>query len=76
MYSILYIQGITHLDSTPHHRIPKIERFPMRKGSFTLERSRAERSKDHNKATAVTTRLQRSNAAQSVDMPHWAMSMQ
>jgi len=28
------------------------------KGSFTLERSRAERiSKDHNKATAVTTKL-------------------
>jgi len=35
------------------------------KGSFTLERS-----KDHNKATAVTTKLQRSKAAQSVDMLH------
>jgi len=32
------------------------------KGSFRLERSRAERSKDRNKATAVTTKLQRSNA--------------
>jgi len=30
-------------------------------GSFTLKRSRAERSKDHNKAKAVTTKLQRSN---------------
>jgi len=29
----------------------------MTKGSFTLERSRAERSKDHNKATAVITKL-------------------
>jgi len=28
-------------------------------GSFTLERSEAERSKDHNTATAVTTKLQR-----------------
>jgi len=28
------------------------------KGSFTLECSRAERSKDQNKATAVTTKLQ------------------
>jgi len=32
----------------------------------TLERSRAERSKDHNKATAVTTKLQRSNSAQTL----------
>jgi len=34
----------------------------MFKGSFRLERSRAERSKDRNKATAVITKLQRSNA--------------
>jgi len=33
---------------------------PLGKGSFTLERSRAERSKDHNKTTAVTPKLQRS----------------
>jgi len=39
-------------------------------GSFTFERSRAERSKDHNKATAAITKLQRSNAAQSIDMLH------
>jgi len=32
------------------------------KGSFRLERSRAERSKDRSKATAVTTKLQRINA--------------
>jgi len=32
------------------------------KGSFTLLRSRAERSKDRNKATAVTPKLQCSNA--------------
>jgi len=32
------------------------------KGSFRLERSRAVRSKDRNKATTVTTKLQRSNA--------------
>jgi len=36
------------------------------KGS--LERSEAERSKAFNTATAVTTKLQLSNAAQSVDM--------
>jgi len=34
---------------------------------FTLERS-----KDHNKAAAVTTKPLRSNATQSVDMLHWA----
>jgi len=33
---------------------------------FTLKRSRAERSKDHNKVTAGTTKLQRSNAVQKV----------
>jgi len=44
----------------------KLPRNP--EGSFTLERSRAERRKDHNKATAV--KLQRSNAAQYVDMLH------
>jgi len=32
------------------------------KGSFRTERSRAESSKDRNKATAVTTKLQRCNA--------------
>jgi len=31
------------------------------KDSFRLERSRAERSKDRNKAIVVTTKLQRSN---------------
>jgi len=36
----------------------------------SLERSGAELSKDYNKATAVTTKLHRSNAAQSVDMLH------
>jgi len=36
--------------------------FGRSKGSFRLERSRAERSKDRNKVTAVTTKLQRSNA--------------
>jgi len=41
------------------------------KDSFTLERSEAERSKDCNHtATAVTAKLQRNNAAQSVDMLH------
>jgi len=38
------------------------DRNPNPKGSFTLLRSRAERSKDRNKATAVTIKLQRSNA--------------
>jgi len=38
------------------------ERDHLPKGSFRLERSRAERSKNRNKATAVTTKLQRSNA--------------
>jgi len=41
--------------------------FP--KGSFTLKQSGAELSKDHNKATAVVSKLQHSNASQSVDMP-------
>jgi len=35
-----------------------------------LECSGPERSKDCNRATAVTTKLQRSNAAHSVDMFH------
>jgi len=32
------------------------------KGSFTLERSRAERSKNYNEATVVSTKLQRCKA--------------
>jgi len=39
---------------------------------FTLEHSRAERSKDHNKASAGTTKLQCSNVAQCIDMLYWA----
>jgi len=37
---------------------------------FALGHSEAERSKDCNTATAVATKLQRNNAAQSVDMLH------
>jgi len=40
------------------------------KGLFKHERSEAERNKNGNTATAVTTKLQRSDAAQSVDMLH------
>jgi len=39
-----------------------LKRKMVLQGSFTLLRSRAERSNDRNKATAVTTKLQRSNA--------------
>jgi len=40
------------------------------KGSFILERSEAERNKDCITATAVTIKLHRNNATQSVDMLH------
>jgi len=42
----------------------------MAKGSFTLKRSKAESSKDRNKNSEVTIKLQRSHAAQRVDMLH------
>jgi len=55
---------IIHL---PVHIIISITRFiDTSKGSFTLLRSRAERSKDRNEATAVTTNLQRSNASLNI----------
>jgi len=51
--------------------LPFIILTALRLGPFTLERSRAKRSEDHsNKGTAGTTKLQRSNATQRIDMLH------
>jgi len=42
------------------------------KDSFTPQRNIGKR---HNEATAVTSKLQRSNVAQSIDMLHWTMNV-
>jgi len=41
-------------------------------GSFILQRSRAERSKDHNKATTVTPKLQHKERYTNRCKLHWA----